>query len=111
MHEGKSDDLMEAAIRAVDAALEDLLLAKASDNKALLRQVAISMVHGALLAERQRDRWEAVSSAPHACHVVASYFDHSGGEWVYAIVMSPPLSSVWTHWQPLPAPPSSTEER
>lgn len=65
----------------------------------------------ALLAERQRDRWEAVSSAPHACHVVASYFDHSGGEWVYAIVMSPPISSVWTHWQTLPAPPSSTEER
>lgn len=54
MPEGKIDDLMEAAIRAVDAAREDLLLAKASDNKALLRQVSISMVHGALLAERQR---------------------------------------------------------
>lgn len=54
MPEGKSDDLMEAAIRAVDAAREDLLLAKASENKARLRRVAISMVHGALLAERQR---------------------------------------------------------
>ncbi|MEN3145721.1 hypothetical protein ABCW43_00240 [Neorhizobium sp. IRAMC:178] len=53
MPEGKSDDLMEAAIRAVDAAREDLLLAKASDNKDLLRQVAISVVHGALLAERE----------------------------------------------------------
>lgn len=54
MPEGKSDDLMEAAIRAVDAAREDLLLAKASDNKALLRKVAIEVVHGALLAEQQR---------------------------------------------------------
>lgn len=53
MPEGKSDDLMEAAIRAVDAAREDLLLAKASDNIYLLRKVAISVVHGALLAERQ----------------------------------------------------------
>lgn len=54
MPEGKSDDLMEAAIRAVDAAREDMLLAKASDNTYLLRKVAISVVHGALLAERQR---------------------------------------------------------
>ncbi|TCV66312.1 hypothetical protein [Neorhizobium sp. S3-V5DH] len=48
------DTAREAAIRAVDAAREDFLLAKVSENDALLRRVAISVVTGAVLAERAR---------------------------------------------------------
>jgi hypothetical protein len=122
MPEGKSDDLMEAAIRAVDAAREDLLLAKASDNKALLRQVAISMAHGALLAERQRDRWRKIDKIDPVDGLIligyGEYRERDG--FSPAFMRWSRLTRGWsvngmpfypTHFQPIPAPPSSTEER
>lgn len=47
--------------------------------------------------------WQHVSLAPHACHVLASYFDMENGEWVYDVVMSPP-QPPYTQWQALPSP-------
>ncbi len=48
------EDIREAAIRAVQAAREDFLLAKVSDNQANLRSVAIECVEAAIIAERAR---------------------------------------------------------
>jgi len=48
------DDIRNAAMRAVDADREDFLLAKASDNQANIRKVAIACVEKAILAERER---------------------------------------------------------
>lgn len=120
MPEGKSDDLIEAAIRVVDAAREDLLLAKASENKALLRQVAISVVHGALLAERQRDRWMPIEAAPKnykpiwGCDLKRGYEAkvlHNGTEWECVSHDGFPMGVGFypTHWQPLPDLPSTEE--
>lgn len=111
MPEGKSDDLMEAAIRAVDAAREDMLLAKASDNKALLRKVAISVVHGALLAERKFSFEEGFKSG-FSRSAEGWNGEHPGIDyatdvaWIYNRDLS--LAQFLGH--PLPAPPSSTEE-
>ncbi|MCY1741183.1 hypothetical protein [Ensifer sp. SL37] len=44
MSETIPDDIREAAIRAVDEAREDFLLAKTSDNQSNLRKVAINCV-------------------------------------------------------------------
>lgn len=104
MPEGKSDDLMEAAIRAVDAAREDLLLAKASDNKALLRRVAISMVHGALLAERQR--CANVAEAEYE-----KRFDNRDGYPASRVHDFVVVARAIQMGILEPAPPSSTEER
>lgn len=97
--EGKSDDLMEAAIRVVDAAREDLLLAKAAENKALLRQVAISVVHGALLAERQRDRWLTIDTAPRDGTKI-DVCRPSHGTWGERItdVWWSAQKKAWVHW-------------
>lgn len=53
-----------------------------------------------------RDGWQTVDSAPHACHVVAARFDEAHGEWIYAVVASPP-SKPFTHWRMLPDPPAA----
>ncbi|TWB61663.1 hypothetical protein FBZ98_1011008 [Rhizobium sp. ERR 922] len=47
-------DIHDTAMHAVDGAREDFLLAKASDNQANLRKVAIACVEKAILAERER---------------------------------------------------------
>ncbi|QKC99225.1 hypothetical protein [Mesorhizobium sp. NZP2298] len=52
----------------------------------------------------EMDGWQTMGSAPHACHVLATRFDSEFGEWVFAVVMSPP-SPPFTHWRPLPASP------
>lgn len=51
------------------------------------------------------DEWQSVSTAPHACHVLACYFDQRFGEWVYEVALSPP-GAQFTHWQMLPRPPT-----
>lgn len=70
-------------------------------------------VHLHLLAIRPSvagsGEWQTVDSAPHACHVLAARFDDSYGEWVYAVVASPP-SKLFTHWRPLLSPPSEKGE-
>lgn len=49
--------------------------------------------------------WQSVASAPHACCVQACRFDEASGEWIYAIVNSPPPRPfVW--WKMLDAPPA-----
>jgi hypothetical protein len=55
------------------------------------------------------DHWEKISSAPHACHVLACYLDHQYGVWVMEVVMSPP-TEPYTHWQWLPIPPTGKEK-
>ncbi|SFG56783.1 hypothetical protein [Ensifer sp. OV372] len=59
------DDIREVAISAVQAAREDFLLAKVSDNQANLRKVAIECVEKAILAERER------------CAQIADHFSQS----------------------------------
>lgn len=49
--------------------------------------------------------WRSIESAPHACHVLASRFENDWGEWIYAVVMSPPVYP-FTHWMPLPRTPA-----
>ncbi|MBZ9894193.1 hypothetical protein LB545_07530 [Mesorhizobium sp. BR1-1-6] len=50
--------------------------------------------------------WQGISTAPHACHVLATRFDRDCGEWVYGIVLSPPIYS-FTHWKHLPSAPGA----
>ena len=73
----------------------------------------------ALLAERERDRWQPIETAPkdgtrilvttkNAIH--SACFDKIDNTWrvlpkkLTSIV---PVPGVVTHWQPLPAPPSA----
>lgn len=54
--------------------------------------------------------WLPIETAPHACHVLATYFDTLIGEWICEFIPSPP-SGPWTHFmfvQP-PSTPSSKE--
>lgn len=53
--------------------------------------------------------WQDIATAPHAMHVIATRFDPASGDWVLAVVLSPP-SHPFTHWMPLPAPPTSRGE-
>lgn len=52
----------------------------------------------------QGEGWLPIETAPHAMHVLACRFDDAAGEWVSAVVLSPPIYP-FTHWRPLPAPP------
>jgi hypothetical protein len=87
----------------------------------------------ALLAERQSDRWLPIETAPKDGSDIIVYNpsgegivgeayysnDNGRGGWWWAGTyegehMEEPMHirNAWpTHWQPLPAPPSSTEER
>ena len=58
----------------------------------------------AALAAMPAQGWRDIASAPRAMHVLACRFDEAVGEWVYAVVLSPP-PHPFTAWQPLPAPP------
>ena len=62
----------------------------------------------ALLSPEQgwllRGQWE-----PSACHVLACRFNADCGEWIYGVVASP-ISAPFTHWMPLPAPPTKGGE-
>ena len=49
--------------------------------------------------------WQDVSTAPAACHVLATRFEDCSGEWITCVVASPPINP-FTHWRPLPAPPA-----
>lgn len=42
-----------------------------------------------------------ISEAPYDCHVLAGRLDHDAGEWIMAVVSSPPIYP-FTHWWPLP---------
>jgi hypothetical protein len=55
--------------------------------------------------------WRLISDgdAPHACHVLATWFDWDAGEWVVQVVLSPP-GFPFTHWQMLPEPPDGREK-
>lgn len=55
------------------------------------------------------DGWHTVDTAPSAMHVIACRFDRDAGEWVYAVVMSPPIYP-FTHWRMLDAPPVLSPE-
>jgi len=56
------------------------------------------------------DEWKDVNDAPHACHVLACYFDEEFGEWVYEVVLSPPPAHFeW--WQHLPERPTKRKGR
>lgn len=49
--------------------------------------------------------WHDISTAPAACHVMAARWYEA--EWLYGVVLSPP-GKPWTHWRPLPTPPSAS---
>jgi hypothetical protein len=50
--------------------------------------------------------WQPIDdNCPHACHVLASRFDESFGEWIYGVVASPP-PKPFTHFRALPEPPA-----
>lgn len=51
--------------------------------------------------------WQPIETAPPAMHVLATRFDDTWGEWIIAVVLSPP-SHPFTHWMPLPKPPVSS---
>jgi len=61
---------------------------------------------GEVQAVSGREQWQPIGTAPSACHVIGARFDQTHGEWIYAVVKSPP-SKPFTHWRPLPAPPKS----
>lgn len=61
-----------------------------------------------LAALAEREGWQPIETAPPAMHVTACRFDHDAGEWVYAVVMSPPIYP-FTHWRMLDPPPSRGE--
>ena len=65
-----------------------------------LRLALLSPEQGWLL----RGQWE-----PSACHVLACRFNADCGEWIYGVVASP-ISAPFTHWMPLPAPPTKGGE-
>lgn len=50
-----------------------------------------------------RTEWRPILDAPHACHVLAAWFDHDFGEWVMEVVPSPPCTP-FTHWKMLGRP-------
>ena len=56
---------------------------------------------------RSAGGWQPVETAPYACHVLATRFDADAGEWFCAVVASPPIQP-FTHWMPLPNPPTPT---
>lgn len=127
MPEGKSEIPADIEQIASDIALTDYSKADEPD-------FAIYMaIAKALLAERQRDRWMPIETAPEDGSDIivynpsgegiigeAYYWNDNGrGGWWWAGTyegehMEEPMHirNAWpTHWQPLPAPPSSTEER
>lgn len=53
--------------------------------------------------------WLPISEAPHACHVLAAYFDSLIGEWICEFVPSPP-SEPWTHFM-FAAPPAQDQTK
>lgn len=42
-----------------------------------------------------------ISEAPYACHVLAGRLNEDTGDWIMAVVASPPIRP-FTHWWPLP---------
>lgn len=67
---------------------------------------ALDEARAAIAALEASQRWQPIDdSVPRACHMLATYFDDSAGEWCVSVVMYP-FAGPWTHWQPLPEPPS-----
>ncbi len=85
------DDIREAAIRAVQAAREDFLLAKVSDNQANLRKVAIDCVEKAILAERKR----CASVARDATMMTGAPIQEMGDEVAAAVLSQPKAVKFW----------------
>ncbi|WP_192258605.1 hypothetical protein [Mesorhizobium caraganae] len=71
----------------------------------------LQAIASALLAAEPgaAEGWETIETAPFACHVLATRFDEDCGEWVIAVVLSPP-SAPFTHWRMLPAAPHQPGE-
>lgn len=119
------EDIRERAILAVEKFRDAFIDATRSQNSGNVRSVAIDAVSKAILAERRRDQWEAIRSAPMdgsmmlvfgmddaIGHVdndfanvfeVACFEDWCEPEWVNAD--GEKLSFLPTHWMPLPEAP------
>lgn len=90
----------------------DGLLSGECDNMLLVQAFARHRLSStAALRDRiEADDWQTLETAPVACHVLATRFDEAVGEWVVAVVLSPP-SQPFTHWKMLPAPPRTLLSR
>jgi 5-methylcytosine-specific restriction protein A len=51
--------------------------------------------------------WQTIDSAPVACHMLLTYWSEEFAEWIVGVEMRPfDENSPWTHWMPLPTPPT-----
>ena len=57
--------------------------------------------------------WQPIEDEPPvACHLLVTKFDDDFGEWLVAVKMrEEAIDHGFTHWRPLPAPPSKHRER
>lgn len=85
------------------ADLESKMRACKTEAGAATMTYEIGMLVCGILAalEAEREAWsDDCEAAPPACHVLAARFDIDAGEWVCAVVASPP-SHPFTHWRML----------
>jgi len=110
---GKYSATLTRAVRTVARLLaeRDAMQAEMTQAVALLQDHQRDIA--SLEAERdamQANAWSAdISAAPPACHILATRFDHGCGEWIVAVVASPP-SKLFTHWRMIDTPAEPTPD-
>jgi hypothetical protein len=97
-----SDNAVTPAM--IDAALVAWDSSEGDDRGRMWNAIERAMQASATNSEAVSERWESVATAPAAITVLAARFDNDCGEWIYAVILSPP-SHPFTHWRLLPEPP------
>lgn len=97
----------------IEVMAEGVMAAMPTDRGTTFEQAAQQYAQAALSAIEAAggvvvQGWQPIESAPHACHVLASRFSEDHGEWIMAVVASPP-AKPFTHWMPLPAAPLAAD--
>lgn len=94
-------DIHELAKAAADATVPE----DTNERVKTYKQMWFLARDAALFAlEALEAKWHPIAEAPHACHVLACRLDDSHGEYIMAIVASPP-TKPFTHFMMLPEGP------